>query len=372
MNRLPLAALSLSALFLQACMFSPGMHMDTDRLLTEDSAEESLVQMVQITPKVLIQEQAVQPNRTVPAALLDYAPDNYRLGPNDGLFITVWDHPELTVPGGQQQATEANARVVRDDGTLFYPFIGSVQVAGMTQEELRKVITQRLSRYIEQPQVDINIIGYNSQKVTMSGAFMQPGFRSITSQPLTLLQAVGEAGIDSKRADLSHLSLIRDGQIYTLDYDYLTSHPSEVGSIYLKAGDKLHLGLNDARKVFVMGEVARPAALSYSTSRMTLSEVLATVGGPSPATSSGREVYVIRGVENLETEKATIFQLNAQSPSAFILADQFEMRPQDVVFVGAAGITRWNRFVSQLFPSANILGTAVRVGSDYDDLRNDN
>lgn len=48
------------------------------------------------------------------------------------------------------------------------------------------------------------------------------------------------------------------------------------------------------------------------------------------------------------------------------------MRPQDVVFVGAAGITRWNRFVSQLFPSANIIGTAVRVGSDYDDLRNDN
>ncbi|WP_341706930.1 polysaccharide biosynthesis/export family protein [Halopseudomonas sp.] len=372
MNRLPLAALSLSALFLQACMFSPGMHMDTDRLLAEDSAEESLVQMVQITPKVLIQEHAVQPNREVPAALLDYTPDNYRLGPNDGLFITVWDHPELTVPGGQQQTNEANARVVRDDGTLFYPFIGSVKVAGMTQEELRKVITDRLARYIEQPQVDINIIGYNSQKVTLSGAFKEPGFRAITSQPLTLLQAVGEAGIDDSRADLSHLNLIRDGQVYTLDYDYLTSHPSAVGNVYLKAGDKLHMGLNDTRKVFVMGEVADPRALSYRTSRMTLSEVLATVGGPSPTSSSGREVYVIRGVENLETEKATIFQLNAQSPSAFILADQFEMRPQDVVFVGAAGITRWNRFVSQLFPSANILGTTVRVGSDYNDLRDGN
>jgi len=121
-----------------------------------------------------------------------------------------------------------------------------------------------------------------------------------------------------------------------------------------------------------MGEVERPSALPYSTSRMTLSEVLGTVGGPSPISASGREVYVIRGVEDLQTQKATIFQLNAQSPSAFILADQFEMQPQDVVFVGAAGITRWNRFVSQLFPSAGILGTAVRVGSDYNDLRNDN
>jgi polysaccharide biosynthesis/export protein len=372
MNRLSLAALSTSALLLQACMFSPGMHMDTDRLLAEDSAEESLVEMVQITPKTLAQENAVAPDRAVPAALLDYAPENYRIGPNDALFITVWDHPELTIPGGQQQPSSANARVVRDDGTLFYPFVGSVQVEGLTQEELRKIISDRLSRYIEQPQVDVNIIEYNSQKVTLSGAFMQPGFRSINSQPLTLMQAVGEAGIDPDRADLSRLNLIRDGEVYTLDYDYLTSNPSAVGNVYLKAGDKLHLGLNDARKVFVMGEVLKPFALPYSTSRMTLSEVLASAGGPSPVSASGREVYVIRGVEDLQTQKATIFQLNAQSPSAFILADQFEMQPQDVVFVGAAGITRWNRFVSQLFPSANIVGTAVRVGSDYNDISNDN
>ncbi|SDR70427.1 polysaccharide export outer membrane protein [Halopseudomonas sabulinigri] len=372
MNRFSFAALGTSALLLQACMFSPGMHMDTDRLLAEDSVEESLVEMVQITPKVLAQEQAVATNRAVPQELLNFVPENYRLGPNDSLFITVWDHPELTIPGGQQQTSSANSRVVRDDGTLFYPFVGSIKVAGLTQEELRKLLSDKLSRYIEQPQVDVNILEYNSQKVTLSGAFVTPGFREINSQPLTLLQAVGEAVIDNERADLSTLNLIRDGQVFTLDYDYLTSHPSAVGSVYLKAGDKLHMGLNDARKVFIMGEVPRPAALSYSTSRMTLSEVLATVGGPSPTSASGREVYVIRGVENLETEKATIFQLNAQSPSAFILADQFEMQPQDVVFVGAAGITRWNRFVSQLFPSANILGTAVNIGNDYNDLSNNN
>ena len=371
MNRLSIAALSASALLLQACMFSPGMHMDTDRLIAEDSVEESLVEMVQITPKVLAQEKAVAPDRAIPAALLNYQPENYRLGPNDVLFITVWDHPELTIPGGQQQTASANSRVVRDDGTLFYPFIGSVKVAGLTQDELRKIISEKLSRYIEQPQVDVNILAYNSQKITLSGAFTKPGFRAIDSQSLTLLQAIGEAGIDPDRADLSRLNLVRDGEVYTLDYDYLTSNPSAVGNVYLKPGDKLHLALNDSRKVFVMGEVPRPSALAYSTSRMTLSEVLATVGGPSPITSSGSDVYVIRGVEDLATEKATIFQLNAQSPSAFILADQFEMRPQDVVFVGAAGITRWNRFISQLFPSASLLGTGVGFGNDYNDLSND-
>ena len=146
MIRFPLVALGASTLLLQACMFSPGMHMDTDRLISQDSAENSMVEMVQITPKLLAQDQAVKAsNVEIPQTLLDYTPENYRIGANDALFITVWDHPELTVPGGQQQTNEANARVVRDDGTLFYPFIGNVQVAGKTLEELREIIATRLA-----------------------------------------------------------------------------------------------------------------------------------------------------------------------------------------------------------------------------------
>lgn len=351
-------------------MFSPGMHMDTNRLISDDSAEESMVEMVEITPKLIAQNRAVDGRMRIPQELLDYEPENYRIGPNDALFITVWDHPELTAPGGAQQTNVANARVVRDDGTLFYPFIGSVEVAGLTLEELREIITNKLSRYIEQPQVDINVMEYNSQKIIVSGAFTTPGALTVNAQRLTLTQAIGQAGIDTTRADLSNLVLMRDGRTYNLDYDRLTSSESDIGRVYLRQGDKLHLGLNDARKVFIMGEVRAPRALPYSTSRMSLSEVLATVGGPSPETSSGQEVYVIRGVENLETEKATVFQLNARSPSAFILADQFEMQPQDVVFVGAADITRWNRFISQLFPSANIFRTGLLIDEDVRDRSN--
>lgn len=367
MTRLPLLALSASALFLQACMFSPGMHMDTERLISDDSAENSMVEMVEITPKLIAQDRSVEARTRIPQELLDYEPENYRIGANDSLFITVWDHPELTSPGGQQQTNSLNARVVRDDGTLFYPFIGNVEVEGLTLEELREIIANRLARFIEQPQVDVNVIGYNSQKIILSGAFLQSGPLPVNAERMTLMQAVGTAGIDPDRADLSNLTLVRDGQTYNLDYDRLTSRNSDINQIYLRAGDKLHLGLNDSRRVFVMGEVLAPQSIAYSTSRMSLSEVLARVGGPAPTTSSGREVYVIRGVDNLETEKATVFQLNARSPSAFILADQFEMQPQDVVFVGAAGITRWNRFVSQLFPSANLFSTTLDI---EDDARN--
>ena len=367
MIRLPLVALGASTLLLQACMFSPGMHMDTDRLISQDSAENSMVEVVQITPKLLAQDQAVKASVEVPQELLDYTPENYRIGANDALFITVWDHPELTIPGGQQQPSSANSRVVRDDGTLFYPFIGNVQVAGKTLEELREIIASRLARYIEQPQVDVNVLEYNSQKIYFSGAFENAGILPVNAQRLTLLQAVGQAQINPERADLSNLQIIRDGVTYRLDYDRLTSSPSRIGDVYLRPGDKVHLALNDARKILVMGEISQPGALPYRTSKMSLGEVLGTVGGPSPISASGKEVYVIRGMENIEEQKATVFQLNAQSPSAFILANQFEMQPQDVVFVGAAGVTRWNRFISQLLPTATLFYTGARTG---DEIRN--
>src|SRR5690606_30221470 len=49
MTRFPLVALGVSTLLLQACVLAPGMHMDTDRLVSQDSAENSMVEMVQIT-----------------------------------------------------------------------------------------------------------------------------------------------------------------------------------------------------------------------------------------------------------------------------------------------------------------------------------
>ncbi|MNE84157.1 hypothetical protein D3C80_1810320 [compost metagenome] len=76
---------------------------------------------------------------------------------------------------------------------------------------------------------------------------------------------------------------------------------------------------------------------------------------------------MIRGVENLEKEPAKVFQLDAQSPTAFILAQRFNLQPQDVVYVGPAGVTRWNRFISQLLGSVTVLGTGANIKSDMSD-----
>jgi polysaccharide export outer membrane protein len=368
MNRaLPLAM--LVGLTLQGCIFSPGQHMDTGNLVREGSPESSRIELVPITPKLVAIESAADHSNVVAPELMSYLPAEYRIGAGDLVYITVWDHPELTAPSGPQQQIEANGRLVRPDGTLFYPYVGTIEAAGKTIEDLRSIIASRLAKVVAEPQVDVSILRFVSQKVVLSGAFGKTGQLPITNTPLSLLDAVGQGSVQVGTADISGLVLKRDGREYVIDLDALNRKNSNLHNLYLKDGDQLHLPYNDQKKVYLLGEVVSTRALVFKGSNMNLTDALGSVGGLRQETSSGKEVYVIRGVENLADEPVKVFQIDLKSPSAFALAQHFKLQPQDVVYVGPADVTRWNRFISQVFPTANLLSVGAGI---QDDLGNTN
>ena len=366
-HALPLAM--LVGLTLQGCIFSPGQHMDTGNLVREGSPESSRIELVPITPKLVAIEAAANRSNVVAPELLDYKPSEYRIGAGDLIYITVWDHPELTAPSGSQQQIEANGRLVRPDGSLFYPYVGTIEAAGKTIEQLRSTITSSLAKVVAEPQVDVSILRFVSQKVVLSGAFGKTGPLPITNTPLRLLDAIGQGSVLPDSADISGLVLKRDGREYAIDLDALNRKNSNLHNLYLKDGDQLHLPYNDQKKVYVLGEVTAARALTFKGSNMNLTDALGSASGLRQETASGKEVYVIRGVENLADEPAKVFQLDLKSPSAFALAQHFKLQPQDVVYVGPADVTRWNRFISQVFPTANLLRTGVAI---QDDMGSDN
>ncbi|MFO2466262.1 polysaccharide biosynthesis/export family protein [Pseudomonas sp. 15FMM2] len=358
--------LMLASIALQGCMFSPGQHLSTSDITRQGASESSRVELIPITPKLIAMDRATHKRAALPAELLS-APAEYRIGNNDVLYITVWDHPELTAPSGAQQQIDANGRLVRSDGTLYYPYIKEVQAAGKTIQQLRSDIASRLSAFIADPQVDVAVLRFASQKVVVSGAVSKAGPQPISTNPLSLVEALGSAGIDPLNADLSGVLLTRGERVYPLNLDALNQQDSELQNVYLKGGDQLYLPYNDNKRIYVMGEVNQPRALTFKTATMNLSDVLGSVGGLSQTTSNGNAVYVIRGVENLDVEPAKIYQLQAESPTAMALATHFDVRPQDIVYVGPANVTRWNRFISQLVPSAAILGAGASAAKNLND-----
>lgn len=351
----------LASAVLQGCVFAPGQHMTPDDI--KDDPAVGAVNVVQITNQTVSQQRTIYQAQPVPAELLNYAPEEYRIGPGDGLLITVWDHLELNSPANQDTGS-ASSRVVRDDGTLYYPYIDSIKAGGKTTTQLREELRSALSRYLTGVQVDVKVQDFNSHRVILSGAFKSPGPQVLNNVPVTLVDAISRAGGDAGDANLAGLLLKRDGREYQLDIDTLNRKDSVLNHIYLKEGDQLHLGNNRTNRIYVLGEVGAPQVMNFGTSTFNLMEALGNAGGLNQDTANAEAVYVIRGAQASVKQAPTVFYLDAKKPTAFLLARQFDLQASDVVFVGPANITRWNRFISQLLPSAGIVTTSAALGNN--------
>ena len=75
--------------------------------------------------------------------------EEYLIGPGDVLQVTVWDHPELTIPAGSFRDAETSGQMVGEDGYMFYPYVGMVKAEGMNIAALRDLLTEELSNYIQ-------------------------------------------------------------------------------------------------------------------------------------------------------------------------------------------------------------------------------
>lgn len=110
---------------------------------------------------------------------------------------------------------------------------------------------------------------------------------------------------------------------------------------------------NSRRNVYVLGEVVRPRTIEFGLVPITLAEAISVSDGLSQTTSNAKKVFIIRKSD--ETNQGIIYHADLKDASKFVVAGEFNLSPGDIVFVGAADITKWNRFITQLFPFASFL-----------------
>jgi polysaccharide export outer membrane protein len=168
-------------------------------------------------------------NENVASAAI--ADPSYVIGPEDVLNVSVWKEPQITqvVP-------------VRPDGKISLPLLNDVQAAGLTPMQLSTVITNRLKKYLSDPQVTVIVTQINSQRYYIMGEVARAGTYPLLPN-MTVLQALSGAGGFTPFAKLSDIYVLRiaDGRQIKMPFNYKDVIKGQKAdqNIILKAGDTI-------------------------------------------------------------------------------------------------------------------------------------
>ena len=321
--------------------------------------------IIPITKELVQAQRASRPRDIAPEVkALFGTPVPYTIGPSDVIGIMVYDHPDL-LPAASAVITQqadptgisaAPGFIVSAGGEITFPYIGRLKVAGLTEIQASDEMARRLAPHIRDPQVSIRIVSFRSRRAFVEGEVRTPGMQVFTDVPMTLPQAISRAGGITTVGDRTMVTLTRNDITTRIDLMELEALGVNPNKILLQSEDLVSVRSREENKVYVIGEVTRPSALLMNNGRLSLNQALGEAWGADRLTGNTAQIYVIR---NNDQGDPALFHLNAGSPAALALADNFALKPRDVVYIDPIPLVQWNRIISLILPSAQV----VNVGS---------
>lgn len=326
---------------------------------TDQGAELSVVQLNQNNiPNLNL---ANQENSNNVVSLFHHQQNIYRLSPGDILSIQLWAYPEITPPIQDVNNVKAIGYPIDPNGNVQLPLVGSVPIAGKTLAETNRFLHNQFAKYLKHPDVVVRVLSYEGRRYFVNGQVVRSGQYTLNDQPISIYTALGQAGgIDTKTGDTTNIQLIRNGQTFNLNTIQLEKQGLSLHNLLIQPNDTIYVNTKQDQKLYVMGESNKSQALALRDQGMTLSDVLGESEGISPYSASAARIYVMR--TDLSTKQSTIYQLNLSSLGNLALANQFAMKKNDIVYIDATGLTRWQRIMNQIVPFSSALYSFDQLG----------
>lgn len=198
------------------------------------------------------------------------AASQYKLAPGDGIRVFVYQNPDLSL---EMRLTES--------GSVSYPLLGSVNLAGLTvnQAEQRLADGLRDGKFVNRPQVTVTLLQVRGNQVSVLGMVNRPGRYPLETGDVRLTDLLATAGgVALGGAELLTVVGTRNGQPYRVVVDL----PGVFGAgrrgedVVMRDGDVIWVDRQP--QIYLYGEVQRggPQRLERD---MTVMQALATAGG---------------------------------------------------------------------------------------------
>jgi polysaccharide export outer membrane protein len=325
------------------------------------TTSQSAVTLAAAMPSAVVSEQSQSLTPAEMRQVTSTAADTaYTLGPNDVIAISIYMHPELSVPPPNSAAGGA---LITGDGWVSLPLIGSVQLGGMTLDQAQDTLTADYAGYLKNPRVTLQLMQAQSLSYYLLGAFTAPGIKYPGHQ-LTLLEALALGGtVDIPHADL-YQSYVAHGAVkLPVDLYALLIDGDLTQNITLQAGDSIVVPSAETESAYVFGAVGKPGATAFQSGGLSLLQALSEAGLDLPNYTDARlsAVHIIRS----HGGNAAFYIVNATK----ILNGQaatFALEPGDIVFVPPTPVATWNQVLAQIIPT---LQTASYGLSPFVDIR---
>lgn len=197
---------------------------------------------------------------------------DYVLGTGDMVRITVYGSPDLTT---ETRVTAA--------GAITIPLLGDLPVGGLTAADTEKKIATALEAggFLKQPQVNIVVLQFQSQMVSVLGDVLKPG-RYPLDRPSTLTDVLAmSGGATSNGSELVTVTSQRDGKTENREYDLreLFERGQSSQNPIIRSDDIIYV---HAREVSVLGQVNRPGKYSVLSGVRNVGDFLSMAGGVAP------------------------------------------------------------------------------------------
>lgn len=167
----------------------------------------------------------IKPGADTPSAPVD--PTSYVIGPEDQLRVRVWREPDVS-----------GEVTVRPDGKITLPLIGDLQAAGRTPQALAQNIMEKLSEFLNRPEVTVEVRAVRSKKYYITGQVNRTGAFPLTV-PTTVLEALSGAGGFQQWAKRKKIVILRGNKRFKFNYNEVIEGKNLEQNIYLENGDHI-------------------------------------------------------------------------------------------------------------------------------------
>lgn len=249
---------------------------------------------------------------------------------------------------------------VSDAGSISFPYIGEIAVAGLTTDQIEELLRRSLRGKSQNPQVLVSIAQGLTNSVIIGGDVRNPGRLVLPTNRESLSDVVALAGGNTGEIKDILVRIQREGNIGEFRLSDILFEPEQ--DIRIFPADRILL-VRAPQSFSVLGAAGRNDQIVFPAPRLSLAEGVALAGGSNPNAGDPGAVFVFRIVERPDgTTVPTVYHFNMMDGSSYILAQRFAMRDKDVLYVGNAEAnqpTKLVQIVSQLFFPLVTLGQVL-------------